>query len=95
MKEKEYNFTINEQRREVLANRPDYCLTNAAGLELSLLFEREAGMYLVFAKERDTGGREKEWGGGLATSYENAIRAIFGNRYLPFYALQIPSESFK
>ncbi len=95
MKEKEYNFTINEERRRILAVRPDYYLVDSSGSEISLIFEREADVYLVFGNEKNSRGVEKELGGGLANSYHNAVIALLGNRYLPFYSLQIPSDSVK
>ncbi len=95
MKEKEYNFTINDNRRRTLEVRPDYYLIDSSGNEISIIFEKEADTYLVFAKEKNSRGVEKELGGGLAFSYHNAIIALLGNRYLPFYSLQIPSDSVK
>lgn len=92
MREIERDFTINSRRKDCLNRNPNYVLTSKR-FELSIVFEQVDGNYLVFAKEKYPNGLEKELGGAFAKSYENAMRVLFGNRYIPFYHLQIPSES--
>lgn len=92
---REYDFTINERRRNNLTYYPDYHLTDSLGNETALIFERRGAMRMVFAKTRDINGIEREMGGAMTYSFEDSVKVLFGGKYLPFLKLQIPSETVK